>query len=203
MNSECPQGYIILVPFIYWLFSSLMNIISKFGTTSGPQQRSNEPPSPALSPTSKHLGSHSQAPLNGTALSVPGTVDTSTLGLSESQLRRQALECLVAVLRSLVAWGTAAGKADVNSTIGSTRVLTNEENRRDVVPQEEHLDKLSVSAGSADTFHQSTPELIDDPTKFESAKQKKTTLLEGIKKFNFKPKRVRLPRYSSPTYTNM
>ena len=33
--------------------------------------------------------------------------------------------------------------------------------------------------------------------KFESAKQKKTSLLEGIKKFNFKPKRV--SRLLSPT----
>ena len=30
----------------------------------------------------------------------------------------------------------------------------------------------------------------DEVGKFESAKQKKTSLLEGIKKFNFKPKRV-------------
>lgn len=30
----------------------------------------------------------------------------------------------------------------------------------------------------------------DEPSRFENAKQRKTTLLEGIKKFNFKPKRV-------------
>ena len=38
-----------------------------------------------------------------------------------------------------------------------------------------------------------TPAAIqsDDPSRFENAKQRKTTLLEGIKKFNFKPKRVR------------
>lgn len=39
-----------------------------------------------------------------------------------------------------------------------------------------------------------TPEVggaTDDPSRFENAKQRKTTLLQGIKKFNFKPKRVR------------
>jgi brefeldin A-inhibited guanine nucleotide-exchange protein len=36
----------------------------------------------------------------------------------------------------------------------------------------------------------STPDLVDDPGKFESAKQRKTILLEGIKKFNFKPKKA-------------
>lgn len=172
-----------------------MNIISKFGTTSGPQ-RHNEPPSPALNPTSKQLGPHLQGPTNSNILSVPGTLDTSTLGLSESQLRRQALECLVAVLRSLVAWGTAAGKVDDNSTAPSSRSLATEETRRDAIVHEDHLEKLSVSSGSADAFRHSTPELVDDPTKFESAKQKKTTLLEGIKKFNFKPKRVRFLRMS-------
>jgi brefeldin A-inhibited guanine nucleotide-exchange protein len=51
------------------------------------------------------------------------------------------------------------------------------------------LDKLSAGP-SVEALRQPTPDLVDDPSKFESAKQKKTTLLEGIKKFNFKPKRV-------------
>jgi hypothetical protein len=38
----------------------------------------------------------------------------------------------------------------------------------------------------------STPDIAtDDPSRFESAKQKKTTLMEGIKRFNEKPKKVR------------
>lgn len=40
----------------------------------------------------------------------------------------------------------------------------------------------------------------DDPSRFESAKQKKTTLLEGIKKFNFKPKRVCSALFSAMFY---
>ena len=36
----------------------------------------------------------------------------------------------------------------------------------------------------------STPDVGDDDVgRFESAKQRKTTLQEGVKKFNFKPKR--------------
>lgn len=52
------------------------------------------------------------------------------------------------------------------------------------------LDKLATSAGSVEALRQPTPDAVDDPTRFENAKQKKTTLLEGIRKFNFKPKRV-------------
>jgi brefeldin A-inhibited guanine nucleotide-exchange protein len=36
----------------------------------------------------------------------------------------------------------------------------------------------------------STSSPVDDPNLFETAKLRKTTLLDGIKKFNFKPKRV-------------
>ena len=59
-----------------------------------------------------------------------------------------------------------------------------------VTPESSSLD-LRPGPTSADPTRQPTPEVVDDPSKFESAKQKKTTLLEGIKKFNFKPKRVR------------
>src|SRR4051812_763201 len=88
-----------------------MNIISKFGTAAPSlnQQKVPEPPSPALSPTPKN---HGNAPItwNVTGLTVPGTMDTSIMGLSENQLRRQGLECLAAVLRSLVTWGTGSNK---------------------------------------------------------------------------------------------
>lgn len=109
------------------------------------------------------------------------------MGLSESQLKRQGLECLAAVLRSLVAWGTAAGKAADEPLVSSSKSHSGEE-----VPAtpEGSFDKLSAAAASAETLRQPTPDVTDDPSKFESAKQKKTTLLEGIKKFNFKPKRV-------------
>jgi hypothetical protein len=46
------------------------------------------------------------------------------------------------------------------------------------------------SVTNVELLRQPTPEIIDDPTKFENAKQKKTTLLQGLKKFNFKPKKA-------------
>ncbi|GLB33776.1 putative sec7 [Lyophyllum shimeji] len=169
------------------IYEHLINIISKIGTTSSAlaHQRGNEPPSPALSPTNKNQ-STATPPSISSVLSVPGTMDTSIMGLSESQLKRQGLECLTAVLRSLVAWGTAAGKAADEPLATPAKSHVGEE--APITP-EASVDKLSTSTGSAETFRQLTPDLLDDPGKFESAKQKKTTLLEGIKKFNFKPKR--------------
>lgn len=174
---------------------SLINVISKLSTAPMPHgiQRSNDPTSPSLQPTTKVSHNTAVPPsLSVTALSVPGSLDTASLGLSEQQLKRQGLECLVAVLRSLVTWGTATtSPVDGNSTDLQTRSLNGEEGRQEVVTPDPSLDRLSGFPTSYDNTRQPTPELTDDPTKFESAKQKKTTLLEGVKKFNFKPKRVR------------
>lgn len=171
-----------------------MNIISKIGSNPSAvaPPKTSEPTSPALSPTVKGQHGGSVPPsLSTSALAVSGTMDTSVMGLSESQLKRQGLECLVAVLRSLVAWGTAPGKMSDDAPATPSRSHTGEENRRDSMATEQSLDKLSAGA-SVEALRQPTPDLTDDPSRFESAKQKKTTLLEGIKKFNFKPKRVKL-----------
>ena len=100
---------------------------------------------------------------------------------AEVKLRRQSLDCLVTVLRSLVTWGTAAPKA----AAGDGDARTSEEMGR------EGAEGLGVDARTAGGA--TTPvigdEEVDDPERFESAKQRKTTLIEGIKKFNFKPKK--------------
>ncbi|KAJ6613490.1 hypothetical protein B0H10DRAFT_2048736 [Mycena sp. CBHHK59/15] len=173
------------------IYEHLMNIISKIGSMpfAMTPQKPSEPPSPALSPTVKSHHGAVPPSLSTSALAVSGTMDTSVMGLSENQLKRQGLECLVAVLRSLVAWGTAAGKmSDDSLAAPSVRSQPGEDVRRDSMAADTSLDKLSAGT-SVEALRQPTPDLMDDPTKFESAKQKKTTLLEGIKKFNFKPKR--------------
>ena len=170
-----------------------MNIISKIGTTplAPSQQKTAESPSSSPSTTSKGQSTGGPIPLSAATLSVPGNMDTSALGLSEGQYRRQGLECLVAVLRSLVAWGTAPDRThDDNLAPASARSISGDEYRREPVTPDASYDKLSLGSGSVEILRQSTPDIIDDPSKFESAKQKKTTFLEGIKKFNFKPKRV-------------
>ncbi|KAG6919409.1 hypothetical protein DXG01_006292 [Tephrocybe rancida] len=169
------------------IYEHLINIISKISTTppSSNHPRGSEPSSPALSPTTKNQSSGA-APSISSVLSVSGTMDTSIMGLSEAQLKRQGLECLAAVMRSLVSWGTAAGKATEEPLATPAKSIAGEE--MPITP-EGSLDRLSAAATSAETLRQPTPDIVDDPTRFESAKQKKTTLLEGIKKFNFKPKR--------------
>lgn len=132
-------------------------------------------------------------------------------GFTEVKLKRQSLEALVAVLRSLVVWGTGAGGGglgtgpaggvavtngtslrptsngtlDSDSRPASTRISGDEEfGSNDPSSLDRSNSLRSLRGGS------STPDLTDDPGRFETAKQRKTTLLEGIRKFNFKPKRV-------------
>jgi brefeldin A-inhibited guanine nucleotide-exchange protein len=113
--------------------------------------------------------------LSTSALSVPSTSDPTTSIQTEAQLRRQGLECLVAVLRSLVAWGT-----------GKSAVSEDPSNHAPTPDASASHDRLPLH----DVVRGPTPDIADDPSRFESAKQKKTTLMEGIKRFNQKPKKV-------------
>ena len=171
-----------------------MNIISKLGTShfSASKEKLVDPTSPSLQPS--HRSRSSLPPsLSTNALSGPAP-DTGTHGLSEGKLKRQSLECLVAVLRSLVVWGTQAGKTVADPIITpSIYPRPSEYSKLESVPSDPALDKSDKStfSSTAEVSRTATPDINDDPGRFESAKQKKTTLLEGIRKFNFKPKRVR------------
>lgn len=123
----------------------------------------------------------------------------------ETQLQRQSLECLISVIRSLVAW---AGRPTVNPS--STSIANLASSSSTTLPDlgndspagpssrnsEDEGDRSMELPASAKengalppTPGSGTAESSDDPGRFETAKLRKTTLLEGIKKFNFKPKR--------------
>jgi len=188
LNYDCDENAVDNI------YEHLMNIISRMGTahvTGG--QTKGDPNSPSLTPTAKKGHDITVPPsLSTSALSVPGSVDASSLGLSENQLRRQGLDCLVTVLKSLVTWGTGSGTglpASLSVSDPVTRSRVSEDARPDAVTPDLSTDRLPPLPQSLEVTRQSTPDIADDPSRFESAKQKKTTLLEGIKKFNFKPKR--------------
>ena len=204
LNYDCDSEavdniYEQCVPFLAiisaWYSSapSLMTIISKLGTshTTGPQSKGSNPSSPALTPTNaKHHTVSLPPSLTTTALSVPGSVDSSTIGLSETQLRRQGIECLLAVLKSLVTWSTGASSGLASNLSASELALksrTSEDGPRSSVEPGERTPGLPLEAA-----RQSVADISDDPSRFESAKQKKTTISEGVKKFNYKAKRVSL-----------
>lgn len=111
------------------------------------------------------------------------------MSLVEYTLKRQSLECLVATLRSLVSW-SQQGIADMNVPIQEqdSRASIDESGESVVTPA------LATSTSTPRLPFSETPggsvsPLDDDPSELEMAKQRKTALLNGIKQFNFKPKR--------------
>lgn len=98
----------------------------------------------------------------------------------EARLKRQSLECVVGTLKSLVAWVQA------NKVPERDEDLTNGESPA-APRRSEHRMSMTSSANA------STPDISlqeDDPEKLESARQRKVSMLEGIRMFNFKPKKV-------------
>ncbi|ETW75591.1 hypothetical protein HETIRDRAFT_391221 [Heterobasidion irregulare TC 32-1] len=177
------------------IYEHLMNIITKIGTSmlpSAAQQKPADPASPALTPTSKVHAPGIPPSLVTSAVAVSGSLDTSALGHSEQQLCRQSLECLTAVLRSLVAWGTTPDSALAAAAASAWRTSVGEDGCPEGLTPDasQSLDRLPTGGPSAEATRQPTPGIHDDPGRFESAKQKKTMLLEGVKKFNLKPKRT-------------
>jgi brefeldin A-inhibited guanine nucleotide-exchange protein len=102
------------------------------------------------------------------------------------QMKQQSLDCLVRTLRSLVNWSQenlvdAAIKLqtfDRNSTDGF----------RDSIDPNHGAGSPRLSATDTPLVP-STPLFEDDPAQLEKAKQRKTALSNGIRQFNFKPKR--------------
>ncbi|KAH8105009.1 Sec7-domain-containing protein [Phellopilus nigrolimitatus] len=173
------------------IYEHLMNTISKIASTHSnvPAPKANDPGSPALNPSTKmqHYSYNVPPALSTAALAVPGNADNHNLGLSEQQLKRQGLESLVAVLRSLVSWGTAAGKGVTDDTAVPTSSTNG--SKVDGMVSDTSLDKLVAPANGTDVTRVSTPEATDDPGRFENAKQRKTILQDGIRRFNYKPKK--------------
>ena len=144
-----------------------------------PSQTSFPPPSPVTA-------SHSSHPSD--SASVNASVHAFTTS-SEYNLKMQALQTLVMVLRSLVAWSQHDIAATIESTATQEEIVTSlplEDSPRATTP--------NPSTGSRSTTHSETTNrapLIDDPEQFEALKYRKTALQDAIQKFNFKPKRVR------------
>nr|ODN91502.1 guanine nucleotide exchange protein for ADP-robosylation factor [Cryptococcus depauperatus CBS 7855] len=195
------------------IYERLMNIVSKIGQTHF------APPSKeeiAREGAGSKQGGSGHGPAIPPSLSTSALGEDEEhnaqhyTGMSPgTKLRRQSLECLVATLQSLVAWSTPGpGRGQQDDVQGAAAGQEGDGPGRHL-----HSGSISLSntepsltspqpafAWPSDSIRPasivsglttSDPGILeeDDVGKFESAKQRKTNLLEGIKKFNFKPKR--------------
>ena len=102
-------------------------------------------------------------------------------------LKQQSLECLVQTLRSLVDWSQATLAATA-AKFQDTDTKPSSENMRDSLDAA-HNGNSPRPFGSDTPLGPSTPLIEDDPSQLERAKHRKTALINGIRQFNFKPKR--------------
>ncbi|SJX64808.1 probable SEC7-component of non-clathrin vesicle coat [Sporisorium reilianum f. sp. reilianum] len=208
------------------IYERLMNVISKISQThvsatadgkADKDAASSSAPATALPRT------------NGSGPAIPPALSTAAAGDAsydsapsssganqsvEARLKRQSLDCLCSVLRSLVVWSSrapvaseAAGqflsghpgdvtgspRASEDIRIGNETITVDSENLMEASTHASpSIGASSSTLGAGATAESSrgqTPEPQDDPSRFENAKHRKTILLEGIRKFNFKPKR--------------
>lgn len=105
----------------------------------------------------------------------------------EFQLKQQSLDCLVRTLRSLVNW-SQENLVDTAAKLQTFDLRSSLDGTRDSLDPGQAGGSPRLSA--MDTpLAPSTPVLEDDPAQLEKAKQRKTALINGIRQFNFKPKR--------------
>lgn len=126
---------------------------------------------------------------------LPPSLTTASLNITsnhdwdmpvEFQLKQQSLDCLVRTLRSLVNW-SQENLVDTAAKLQTLDLRSSVDGARDSLdPGQPGSPRLSAM----DTpLAPSTPVLEDDPAQLERAKQRKTALINGIRQFNFKPKR--------------
>lgn len=206
------------------IYERLMNVISKISQTHVvPGSAASKDALDSASAGAGAGGASSSSRMStSSGPSIPPTLSTASaaeVGVQElspnvpgqsveARLKRQSLDCLCSVLRSLVLWSNkaAAPAAATEDAAGPSSPRLSEDVRGggDASALMERSPSLSQGPDGVQTPGERTPDVSrvatpdpssasstmgDDPSRFESAKQRKTTLLEGIKTFNFKPKR--------------
>ncbi|KAF8457552.1 hypothetical protein BDZ91DRAFT_504077 [Kalaharituber pfeilii] len=160
----------------------------------------------------EYQSKHASTPIH--TFSLPPSLSTATISSPQSnsespfpveyRLKYESLVCLVSVLQSLITW-SQKGIADAAAAVQDTGAKSMDEEREsmDFSGSHSHITShitspraVTPSVGPATppgerryTMENGVIGPVDDPGELERAKQKKTALLEGIKQFNYKPKR--------------
>lgn len=103
-------------------------------------------------------------------------------------LKQQALDCLVRTLRSLVDWSQDNLAASA-AKLQHLDVRNSSDNTRGSLDPGNAAGSPRMSMAAETPLPPSTPIIEDDPGQLEKAKLRKTALNNGIRQFNFKPKR--------------
>ncbi|CEP17156.1 hypothetical protein [Parasitella parasitica] len=181
------------------IYERLVNVLSKITTAhyhpSSGKDYDTSHPDPI---SSVHAGVHAHP-----SVVIPPPLTTATIlysdkqnaqaAMPESAIRFKSLECLVAVLRSLVSWysnnsvsitaGQNAKKDEDTPRASEDHSITTHANTSST--------RLTSSTanGSSTALNTGSSSRLDDPEEFENLKHRKQLLQEGVRQFNWKPKK--------------
>ncbi|OZJ03359.1 hypothetical protein BZG36_02985 [Bifiguratus adelaidae] len=189
------------------IYERLVNVLSKISTTYAMNPGIREDGSPSQQPTQNSVAAEHAKQVN-----LPPALTTTSLvsndkhtkehtAPNELAIKYKSLECLVSVLRSLVAWyNKDAVRVSTNGDIEDADHVP-----RDIDENVANTDKNQLTqhangsssrlSASSSTVSVVTPAqdaraaATDDPEQFEYFKHRKQLLQSGIRKFNWKPKK--------------
>lgn len=171
LNYDCDRSALENV------YERLMNAISRIAQTPQSAARASASEAEAFGQRSR---SGSALPETGAAHGENGEAGSNGGQPIEVRLKRQSLDCLCAVLHSLVTWMQRSEASAAAASAEGSSPRSSEELRRSPHPDRDAEREAAAAQASL-------PD--DDPGRFENAKQRKTNLIEAIRKFNYKPKR--------------
>jgi brefeldin A-inhibited guanine nucleotide-exchange protein len=160
------------------IYERLVNVIAGLGQTHFPLQSKAEEGS-TDSKTTAFISSQTANLASISAVGDPKITARYAAFAPEQRIRRQALDGVIAILVSLVEW----------TNIMRPPAAEEPSEAQDKASRPSHSEHR-MSMASMNGFAPHDVENRDNPEKFESERQRKTSLMEGIRDFNFKPKRV-------------
>ncbi|KAG1642506.1 hypothetical protein G6F44_004767 [Rhizopus delemar] len=174
------------------IYERLVHVLSKITTShqhqvpNGKDYDHTPPEAAGTQHSSIHAHSVVIPPPLTTATILHNDKQIQTTAMPESAIRFKSLECLVAVLRSLVGWYT---NNSVSITAGAAK--KDEDTPRESEDQlGSMVERLSSSNESSSALsNNNSNSRLDDPETFENSKHRKQLLQEGIRQFNWKPKK--------------
>ncbi|KAI8065502.1 hypothetical protein BC940DRAFT_304263 [Gongronella butleri] len=176
------------------IYERLVNVLSKI-TTSHASHSTKEMESvhgnAHTSPGSQHHGG-----LHAHSVMIPPPLTTANVqsdkgpmtGPTDAGIKQKSLECLVAVLRSLVAW--YKNNAVIVTTHEDVSTPRDSEDQRNA-----STDRLTQHGNGSSSrlptpaSPSPAPHNADDPEQFENLKHRKQLLQQGVRQFNWKPKK--------------
>ncbi|KAK4508835.1 uncharacterized protein ATC70_013458 [Mucor velutinosus] len=180
------------------IYERLVNVLSKITTSHNQPTNGKDYDNHPDPISSVHAGGHAHS-----SVVIPPPLTTATIlnsdkqnaqtAMPESAIRFKSLECLVAVLRSLVGWYS---NNSVSITAGDTAKKDDDTPRASEDHSITHHANVSSSRlaspatnGSYTALNTGSSSRLDDPEEFENLKHRKQLLQEGVRQFNWKPKK--------------